>query len=257
MFKFSHRTNNLKLSFWEVSTASVEIADHYFHLKTKAATLLQLQLLRVHCALNFQSSPSTFSPPRVPLARTRGIMRAERWRSLATGSGIAERGMSSGRAKCNACETGPTATAAFRFALATSGRVSATKNNGRRWGIKGTFGKHSWNNRVNAYRSSRVRPVYFVSRGSSSPRATTRIRGKKWGRWKWETVWLKRSGTVIVWTSASRVFDYLSGGFFNDWLSEQWFFERFTDLLDICLSKVGFLNLRLSKSCFDFFLLSD
>lgn len=50
------------------------------------------------------------------------------------------------------------------FARVTSSYVSATKNNGRRWGTKGTFRKHSRNNRVNADRSCASLATPFIHR---------------------------------------------------------------------------------------------
>lgn len=66
-------------------------------------------------------------------------------------------------------------TARVLFARVTSSYVSATKNNGRRWGTKGTFRKHSRNNRVNADRSYASLATPFIHRLSclSSPFAAT------------------------------------------------------------------------------------
>lgn len=69
-------------------------------------------------------------------------------------------------------------TARVLFARVTSAYVPATKNNGRRWGTKGTFRKHSRNNRVNVDRSYASLATPFVQWLLAFPAKLT-IRKKK------------------------------------------------------------------------------
>lgn len=72
-------------------------------------------------------------------------------------------------------------TARVLFARVTSAYVPATKNNGRRWGTKGTFRKHSRNNRVNVDRSYASLATPFVQWLLAFPAKLT-IRKKKKGK---------------------------------------------------------------------------
>lgn len=69
-------------------------------------------------------------------------------------------------------------TARVLFPRVTSAYVPATKNNGRRWGTKGTFRKHSRNNRVNVDRSYASLATPFVQWLLAFPAKLT-IRKKK------------------------------------------------------------------------------
>lgn len=95
-------------------------------------------------------------------------------------------------------------TARVLFARVTSSYVSATKNNGRRWGTKGTFRKHSRNNRVNADRSYASLATPFIHRLSClSPFATHGFEREK-GRNSWvENSWCWNTGSWILSKSTS------------------------------------------------------
>lgn len=95
-------------------------------------------------------------------------------------------------------------TARVLFARVTSSYVSATKNNGRRWGTKGTFRKHSRNNRVNADRSYASLATPFIHRLSClSPFATHGFEREK-GRNSWvENSWCWNTGSWILSKSIS------------------------------------------------------
>lgn len=95
-------------------------------------------------------------------------------------------------------------TARVLFARVTSSYVSATKNNGRRWGTKGTFRKHSRNNRVNADRSYASLATPFIHRLSClSPFATHGFEREK-GRNSWvENSWCWNTGSWFLSKSIS------------------------------------------------------
>lgn len=73
-------------------------------------------------------------------------------------------------------------TARVLFARVTSAYVPATKNNGRRWGTKGTFRKHSRNNRVNVDRSYASLATPFVQWLLAFPAKLTIRKKRKKGK---------------------------------------------------------------------------